>query len=80
MATTPPDELRGDHYTFMAIEQTTRLIIHWHIGKRSKENAMDCFNFCRTHSALKIKAAEDNPRQRTNASNGPRHHESRLQS
>lgn len=31
----------GDQYAFLAIDADTKLIIHWHIGKRDKENAAE---------------------------------------
>jgi transposase-like protein/IS1 family transposase len=36
------DELRGDQYTWLSMERTTKLIINWHVGKRTAEN---CFTF-----------------------------------
>jgi IS1 family transposase len=39
--TTANDRLRGDQYAFLGMEQTTKLILHWHVGKRDKENALE---------------------------------------
>jgi IS1 family transposase len=39
--TTADDQLHGDQYAFLGVEQTTKLILHWHVGKRDKENALE---------------------------------------
>lgn len=40
-ATTTADDLaRGDQYVFLGIERTSKLILHWHVGKRDRPNAM----------------------------------------
>ena len=38
--TTIDDQLRGDQYTFLAVDPTTKLIVHWFVGKRDKDNAL----------------------------------------
>jgi transposase-like protein/IS1 family transposase len=39
----PSDDLeRGDQYTWISLERTTKLIINWQVGKRTTEN---CFTF-----------------------------------
>lgn len=34
------DMLRGDQYAFLSIEQDTKFILNWHVGKRDKDAAM----------------------------------------
>jgi IS1 family transposase/transposase-like protein len=36
-----PAEICGDAYTFTAVERTTKLLIAWHLGKRSEEDTME---------------------------------------
>ena len=38
--TTPDHPVFGDQYTFLAMERNTKLILHWLVGKRDKENAL----------------------------------------
>ena len=39
--TTASDPYRGDQYAFLAVEQTSKLIICWCIGKRDRENSRE---------------------------------------
>ncbi|HEY3853616.1 MAG TPA: hypothetical protein VGO67_04395 [Verrucomicrobiae bacterium] len=38
------DSMRGDQYGFLAVDQDSKLIIHWHVGKRT---GMDASEFLR---------------------------------
>ena len=57
--TTPDDRLRGDQYTFLGIEQTTKLILHWHVGKRDKENAIAFLQGLKTKTVGRFQLTSD---------------------
>jgi IS1 family transposase len=57
--TTVDDHLRGDQYTFLGMEQTTKLILHWHVGKRDKDNALDFLRGLKTKTVGRFQLTSD---------------------
>jgi IS1 family transposase len=39
--TEPENPIHGDQYTFLAVDRPSKLIAHWFVGKRTKENAVE---------------------------------------
>jgi IS1 family transposase len=58
--TTVDDRLRGDQYVFTGIEQTTKLIICWCVGKRDKENAQDIMRELKAKTTGRFQLTTDN--------------------
>lgn len=40
-STSIDDQERGDQYLFLAMERNTKCILHWHVGKRNTDNAVE---------------------------------------
>ena len=59
-STTADDFARGDQYAFLAIEQTTKLIICWRVGKRDRENAQDIMRELKAKTTGRFQLTTDN--------------------
>jgi IS1 family transposase len=57
--TTADDRLRGDQYSFLGIEQISKLILHWHVGKRNKENAVEFLRGLKTKTIGRFQITSD---------------------
>lgn len=58
--TTANDQLRGDQYVFLGIEQTTKLIICWGVGKRDRTNARDIMSRLKSKTTGRFQLTTDN--------------------
>jgi hypothetical protein len=55
-------DVLGDAYTYVAIERNSKLILAWHLGKRSRPDTLTFilalhfayYNLCRVHSSLRV--------------------------
>ena len=58
--TTVDDMVRGDQYVFLGIEQTSKLIICWTVGKRDRFNARDIMAELKAKTTGRFQLTTDN--------------------
>lgn len=58
--TTVDDQVRGDQYVFLGVEQTTKLIICWCVGKRDRTNAREIMSDLKAKTTGRFQLTTDN--------------------
>jgi len=55
----PSETERGEQYTFLSVARQSKLIINWHVGKRTRENADQFFGDLKSRVAGRVQLVTD---------------------